>query len=135
LISEVIYSILNGTAAIQAIVGNRIFPNTIPQKVSKPSIIFEVISRVPTNTHGTDGKSKMDDYRVEITIISTTKTVTDQLGTLVRNALDYFTNTIVAGDFVHWVYYNNETDSFNGTAGQDGLYIKQQEYKFSIKQV
>lgn len=134
MISSVIYSILHGTATISAIVGDRIFPDTIPQKTTRPSIVFEVISRVPTNTHGSSGKSAMDDYRVEITIIATTKAVTDQLGDLVRTALDYYTNTTVAGMFVHWVYYNNESDSFNGTSGQDGLYIKQQEYKFSIKQ-
>lgn len=131
-VSTVIYTLLSASSTITGVVGTRIYPQQVPQVAGYPAITFTSISNVPTNTKGSDGKSTMDRYRIQVTMVATLQSTIDTLGDAVRTALDYTYMQTIAGTKVQLISYQNEVDMFDEGSAQDGVFIKHQDYILTI---
>lgn len=130
--STIIYSVLSSNASLTGVVGLRIYPQTAPQTTTYPYIVFQNVSTVPTNTKGSTGTSTMDRLRIQVTMVANSQTQIDQIGVLVRSALDYIWQQTISATYVQSITYQSEVDMFDEGSGQDGLYIKHQDYFLTI---
>ena len=129
----VVFGLLNADATTTGLVGGRIFPDVAPQREIRPGIVYQEISRVPTNTNGPNGASDLDICRVQITMYSTTRAYTESIGTAVRNVLKNVYATTVSGIYVDWCRFESSITYFDNLSDQDGLYVLAQDYKISIR--
>lgn len=133
-IGKAIYSILSNNGAVAALVGTKIFPARAEQGTEYPFIVYNTISTNPSNTYGASGKSTLDMVRVQITVLANTQAAIDNIASKIRIALDYYTVSavVVAGVTISNIFFDEENDFFDNTAGQEGIYIKNQDYIISI---
>lgn len=130
--STIIYTILSSNAPLTGVVGLKIYPQSAPQTTAYPYVVFETVSTVPTNTKGSTGASTMDRLRIQVTMVGSTQTQIDQIGSLIRSALDYYWQTTVGSTYVQSITFQSELDLFDESSGQDGLYLKHQDYFLTI---
>ena len=92
-ILSAVYSLLQNNPEIQAILGDKIFPNIIPDKddddetISYPVIVLTRTSLKPTTTKG---DCSMDTATVEVLCYGESYFETLDLAQLVRETLDFF---------------------------------------------
>jgi hypothetical protein len=66
---DALFSALSGAAAVNSIVGTRIYPNTMPQgprPVNYTAIVYQVVSDVPANDLTGDASNRLRNVRVQI---------------------------------------------------------------------
>lgn len=129
-IYDVFYSLLSGNANVASVVGTKIYPVQAPQKTGFPFIVVDQISNVPTNTKS--GVSSMDKIRVQITMISSSKSQLATLGEYVRTALDFVNNQTIQTIRVQYITFQSDNDTFDEGSGQDGVFLKYQDYYITI---
>ena len=97
-----IYTKLSTTAAITALVGQRIYPNVAPLSAAQtfPYLVYSIVSSTPTNTKGNkdqgnaviggpqNQKSPLDIMNVQVSIFSGNIEESSTLSALVRATLD-----------------------------------------------
>jgi hypothetical protein len=128
--SKVFYSLLSNNAPTTGVVGANIYPQQAPQTTTFPFIVITQVSNVPNNTKS--GVSTMDTMRVQVTMIHNTQALLDTLGGYVRTALDFVNNQTIQGVKVQYITYQGESDAFDEGAGQDGAFLKYQDYLLTI---
>lgn len=62
MIEHALYTYLTGVSAVNAIIGNRLYPNVMPQEATLPAIVFATITS--TVEHGHEGSNSL--YRALI---------------------------------------------------------------------
>ena len=124
-IDEIIYDILIANSAVTGLVGAKIYSSQAPQGTQFPFVCFEVVSNMPTNTK--TGPSKLDFYRVQVTALSQLNPNANAIKEAIRTALDYYQDSQVQN-----IFFLNENSSFQGTSGQDGVYLKYQDFLISL---
>lgn len=133
-IQDYIYFKLSATSSITDLVSNRTYPQVIPQGEVRPSIVYSVISNVPTNTKS--GGSSLDAIRVQFVIMADNvneysgQDKVNAIGEAVRNLFEFIQNDTQEGVTIQQSYFMSEVDSFDTTGGQDGTYMKFQDYIF-----
>jgi hypothetical protein len=133
-IQDYIYFKLSATSSITDLVSNRTYPQVIPQTEVRPSIVYSVISNVPTNTKS--GGSSLDAIRVQFVIMADNvdeysgQDKVNAIGEAVRNLFEFIQNDTQEGVTIQQSYFMSEVDSFDTTGGQDGTYMKFQDYIF-----
>jgi hypothetical protein len=133
-IQDYIYYKLNATSSITNLVGTRFYPQVIPQDEVRPSIAYSVISNVPTNTKS--GGSSLDAIRVQFVIMADNvdeysgQDKVNAIGEAVRSLFEFIQNNTAASVTIQQSYFMSEVDSFDTTGGQDGTYMKFQDYIF-----
>lgn len=133
-IQDYIYFKLSATSSITDLVSNRTYPQVIPQGEQRPSIAYSVISNVPTNTKS--GGSSLDAIRVQFTIMADNvneysgQDKVNAIGEAVRSLFEFIQNDTQEGVTIQQSYFMSEVDSFDTTGGQDGTYMKFQDYIF-----
>jgi hypothetical protein len=133
MIGDIIFGLLSVDTNVVSIVDNRIYAVQIPQLKPFPAIVFNQISNVPTNTKGADGASTMDTIRIQITCLGESYSQIELLASYVRNAIDYRFLQTTAGSFIYNIAFLSENQAFDSASGQDGIYLKYQDYQLTIK--
>jgi hypothetical protein len=124
-VDSIIFGILNGNSAVTGVVGSKIFPSQAPQTTPFPFIVFETISTMPNNTKS--GPSEMDQYRIQVTTLSTENNQANDIADKVRSALDYYKS----GD-VQLISFQAQNSAFDNISGQDGIFLKYQDYFLTL---
>lgn len=83
---EEIYTILSGDTALDALVGENIFPVIVPEGHSVPAVVFTILEEVPNNTKSEH--SDTDEFVVEFYSISTDVLNAIQINDAVRTAME-----------------------------------------------
>ncbi len=123
LVEQALQSKLAVTAAISALVGDRIYYVKAPQDVKQPYICIQKISQ-PTDCI-TTGKRYVN-ARFQISIFSTTYSSLKSIGDAIFTALDKFSGLMggVSGLWIVNCTYDNETDiGFDDPLGLYGLAV------------
>jgi|TARA_Y100000289_G_C3900313_1_gene138824 hypothetical protein len=134
-IGKVIYNILSNDSNVASLVttsGNtRIFPSryNFPTDVKLPYITYQMFSDVPNNTK--NGVSEYDYVRVQISIYHNSYADMITLAGHVRTALDYVSGTY-NGVIVDKIFYQDQNELYDDSAGSIGLYGIAQDYRFNI---
>jgi hypothetical protein len=124
-VDSIIFGILNGNSAVTGVVGSKIFPSQAPQTTSFPFIVFETISTMPNNTKS--GPSEMDQYRIQVTTLSTENNQANDIADKVRSALDYYKSRDV-----QLISFQAQNSAFDNISGQDGIFLKYQDYFLTL---
>ena len=134
-IGKVIYNILSNDSNVAPLVttsGNlRIFPSryNFPTDVKLPYITYQMIGDEPNNTK--NGVSTYDYVRVQISIYHNSYADMITLAGHVRTALDYVSGTY-SGVVVDKIFYQDQNELYDDSAGSIGLYGIAQDYRFNI---
>lgn len=70
-----VYTILSSTAAVTALVGNRIYPVEAPSSAALPYLVYQRISTEPTTTHEQNNAAEathLDGVHIQMTAIAST---------------------------------------------------------------
>ncbi len=134
-IGKVIYNILSNDSNVSPLVttsGNlRIFPSryNFPTDVKLPYITYQMFADEPNNTK--NGVSTYDYVRVQISIYHNSYADMITLAGHVRTALDYVSGTY-SGVVVDKIFYQDQNELYDDSAGSIGLYGIAQDYRFNI---
>jgi len=134
-IGKVIYNILSNDSNVSSLVttsGNsRIFPSryNFPNDVKLPYITYQMFADEPNNTK--NGVSTYDYVRVQISIYHNSYADMITLAGHVRTALDYVSGTY-SGVIVDKIFYQDQNELYDDSAGSIGLYGIAQDYRFNI---
>ena len=134
-IGKVIYNILSNDSNVAPLVttsGNfRIFPSryNFPTDVKLPYITYQMFADEPNNTK--NGVSTYDYVRVQISIYHNSYADMITLAGHVRTALDYVSGTY-SGVVVDKIFYQDQNELYDDSAGSVGLYGIAQDYRFNI---
>jgi hypothetical protein len=134
-IGKVIYNILSNDSNVAPLVttsGNlRIFPSryNFPTDVKLPYITYQMFGDEPNNTK--NGVSTYDYVRVQISIYHNSYAEMVSLAGHVRTALDYVSGTY-SGVVVDKIFYQDQNELYDDSAGSIGLYGIAQDYRFNI---
>jgi hypothetical protein len=134
-IGKVIYNILSNDSNVAPLVttsGNlRIFPSryNFPTDVKLPYITYQMFGDEPNNTK--NGVSTYDYVRVQISIYHNSYADMITLAGHVRTALDYVSGTY-SGVVVDKIFYQDQNELYDDSAGSIGLYGIAQDYRFNI---
>jgi len=121
MITDAIYSILSGDAALTAVVSTRIYPVFARQNETKPFLVFEISQ---DGEYTKDGAAKVIYTDLDIYIIATgSPRATMVIADLIKDALDQYSGVI--GD--------NDIDLIQWTATDDNIYNPdRKEYQLSM---
>ena len=134
-IGKVIYNILSNDSNVAPLIttsGNlRIFPSryNFPTDVKLPYITYQMFGDEPNNTK--NGVSTYDYVRVQISIYHNSYADMVTLAGHVRTALDYVSGTY-SGVVVDKIFYQDQNELYDDSAGSIGLYGIAQDYRFNI---
>ena len=135
-VGKAVFDILRTDSDVIALVsesGNnpRIFPSRydFPTNVLLPYITYQVVSDQPNNTK--NGVSTYDYVTVQISIYDLRYSSLVDLSSKVRTALDYTSGTF-REVVVDKIFFENQNDLFDDSAGEQGFYGIAQDYRFNI---
>ena len=134
-VGKVIYNILSNDSNVAPLVttsGNlRIFPSryNFPTDVKLPYITYQMFGDEPNNTK--NGVSTYDYVRVQISIYHNKYADMITLAGHIRTALDYVSGTY-SGVVVDKIFYQDQNELYDDSAGSIGLYGIAQDYRFNI---
>lgn len=98
-----VQSTLEGSGAIAAIVGDRIFQTQAPQDKARPYVVWWIPSSIPGNNLSC--LPEYDDQRVQIDCYSKSQIEARALAEAVRDAVEAKTNIV----FGPWTEFESET--------------------------
>lgn len=127
MIGKALYSILTSNPDFAAIAGNRVYPLRVAQGVALPAVAYQKISNTPTKCK--ESNSGLDRFRVQINIYADKYQQQEQLGGIIRAALDNFSGT-VSGEHIASITYETETDLHDDAAE---IFFLEQDYTITIK--
>ena len=141
-IGKVIFNILSNDVNVAPLVTTdgdlRIFPSrynfpfkNVGSKISVdlPYITYQMFADEPNNTK--NGVSEYDYVRVQISIYDNSYADMTTLAGHVRTALDYVSGTY-NGVVVDKIFYQDQNELYDDSAGSIGLFGLAQDYRFNI---
>lgn len=79
-------AVLEANVGVSALVGARIYPMILPQRVTLPAIRYQVISTIPQPTH--NGASGLRQYRIQLSVHAATYSAAQAVAEALHAALD-----------------------------------------------
>lgn len=134
IISNYIAYKIENDVTLQSLIGSDYYPQIAPQTESRPILVYTVISTVPVNTKS-EG-STLDAIRVQFTILCDSndtyngQSKIDEIGEAVRALFEFIQNDTQQSVTIQQSFFQSEFDSFDQTGGQDGTYMKYQDFIF-----
>lgn len=110
-------TILTGDAGVAALVGTRIYWNTLPQGSVKPSICLHLISEI--NTHTMGGTVDLEDSTVQVDCWAGTLADSLAVSEAAKLILDGYSGTVAATVF-QGVFKTNERQDFSKPSNGNG---------------
>ena len=135
-VGKAVFEILFNDSNVRTLISEsgsnpRIFPSRydFPSNVLLPYITYQVVSDEPNNTK--NGVSTYDYVTVQISIYDLRYSTLVDLAGKVRTALDYTSGTF-RGVVVDKIFFENQNETFDDSAGEQGFYGIAQDYRFNI---
>ena len=135
-VGKAVFDILFNDSNVRTLISEsgsnpRIFPSRydFPSNVLLPYITYQVVSDEPNNTK--NGVSTYDYVIVQISIYDLRYSSLVELAGKVRTALDYTSGTF-RGVVVDKIFFENQNETFDDSAGEQGFYGIAQDYRFNI---
>ncbi len=135
-VGKAVFDILFNDSDVRSLISEsgsnpRIFPSRydFPTNVLLPYITYQVVSDEPNNTK--NGVSTYDYVTVQISIYDLRYSSLVELAGKVRTALDYTSGTF-RSVVVDKIFFENQNETFDDSAGEQGFYGIAQDYRFNI---
>ena len=91
-INDALYNYLSTYTGLTILIGNKIYPDIIPQKATLPVIAYKCIST--QRVHEFEKDSKMVNTTMQFTILGTSRKNTKTVSTQLRKALQDYSGII-----------------------------------------
>ena len=124
--AKAIYLILSTNAGVSAVVGDRIFPQVIPQGKELPAISY--MKEVASPENSLDGPGSIEIQRYEIKMYSRSYPELETLVNAARSALDFAAGTF-NGVILDGCSFITERDAYSE---DQSLFGRLQEYQLRI---
>ena len=111
MIGKVIYGRLTTDTTITNICGLNIFPDSAPQNVQYPFMVYTIINSLPVDFK--DGQSNLEEITVQIDVYTNNYETTQTLGNNVRNRLDRFVGTVNSVSVQTIKYMSSSSQVYN----------------------
>jgi hypothetical protein len=125
MIEHAIRSLLANNEELTAIVGDRIYYVTAPEKVATPYLVLSKVSALRDHVHS--GPAGLASVRMQVSIIADTYLGTKEIATLIQTTLQGFRGQSESMD-IDGIFYMNEVDIY------DGIYILAVDYQVLHKE-
>lgn len=109
IIEEAIAAYLVANSGVNALLGNRIYPNNIPQDCKLPAAAYQVITTTDDDTH--DGPSGWTEINLQITVDADTYGQAKLASRAINAALNGTSGTL-SGIPVHYISRQNAYDGY-----------------------
>lgn len=114
MIEQVLFTVLSTTTGIHSLCGTRVYPVTLPEKVTLPAIDYSFIGGSSSGTQDTFGNQR---YRVEINCWGDTYGDAATLRHAVISGLDQYRGDNIFIVFIHRVdFFDYDAFSYRATA-------------------
>ncbi|SIO60144.1 Protein of unknown function [Singulisphaera sp. GP187] len=126
---------LKSNAALTLIVGQRIFPQVLPQTAGLPALVYVVRSNVPV--HNLSGAAGVTEARVEFRAYSTVNGDCDAILQVVRNQFEGIINGSLPGSIqILETVRKDEFDRWDPPVTQSdlGTYFEMHDYLFRYRE-
>jgi hypothetical protein len=111
MIGKLIYSRLSTDGAILAYVGNKIYPDIVPQNVQYPFVVYTITNSTPVDYK--DGQSNLEEIELQIDVYTQNYDDTQDLANLIRNRLDRFVGTVEGVEVQSIKYTASDSQIYN----------------------
>lgn len=115
----------NPSGALGLIIGDRLFPDDLPQRPSYPAAVYHVISAPRGYTM--DGQDGATPFRFQVDLYATTKSEVVAMRRALLRDVSGFAGLVTAVSpavLIHGVFVDNERDSAVGELEQAGPRIR-----------
>lgn len=131
-IEEAITTYLSGYAGLTALVGDKIYPDTLPDGVEYPAVVYQKISDIPDRK--LDGQQALRSPNFQIEAWDTTKAKAIAIGNQIEAALNDYKGTL-SGIEIQEIALINDMSGFESVLERkDKIYYCTKEYTiFYIK--
>jgi hypothetical protein len=126
--SKAIYHLLTTDATLAAVIGNRVYPTVSKMAANTPMVVYNTVSVTPTDFK--QAPSDIDYVMVQIDAFAPDASTVIGIAKRIRQILDRYPHSTVAGVHLAGVSYRNEMQDWNDT---DKVYRIMQEYQFRIR--
>lgn len=118
---------LLATVAITDVCSTRITPDVLPKNQTLPAITYSIVSNIPE--HHLGGRSELAQARVQLDVYAGTRDAANELGELVRLAIDGQTGTW-GSHYIRTCHMDNDITDFDlPIDGSDvKRYVRTQDY-------
>lgn len=110
-VGKAITYLLENASGVTDIVGTKIYPDTAPQQVTFPYVVYQEINTSPSDDK--DGTSRLDVVRVQVDLYTQNYDTCETLAAAVRAALDRQTGTINTVTIDSIKFSNEVSGSYN----------------------
>ena len=111
MIGKLIYSRLSTDGAILAYVGNKIYPDIVPQNVQYPFVVYTITNSIPVDYK--DGQSNLEEISLQVDVYTQNYDDTQDLANLIRNRLDRFVGTVEGVEVQSIKYTASDSQVYN----------------------
>lgn len=112
-IQEALVAHLGESAAVSAVVGNRLYPKILPQSPVFPAIVIDLLSA--DRAHSQDGSSGFATAVFQFSCLATTAGAAKELADKVAIALTGYRGSMASGVNVEGVFDEDESDNYDDT--------------------
>lgn len=107
-VESTLYTRLTGFSGLSALIGDRIYPNIAPQRVTKPYIAYRRVSASRFTAFGQDTGDVR--ARFQFDVFADTYTAAKNVSEQLRLALQRWSTT--TGTTIHTIFFLNEVDLY-----------------------
>jgi hypothetical protein len=111
MIGKLIYNRLVTDSTILALVGDKIYPDIVPQDVQYPFVVYTIINSLPVDFK--DGQSNLEEINVQLDVYTKSYDDTQDLANKIRNRLDRFVGTVEGIEVQTIKYMSSDSQVYN----------------------
>lgn len=126
-VGKVIFSELATDPTMAGLVGNRIYPATVPARAASPYVVYMQDAADPSDEK--DGPSVLDEVRMALMIAATEYDQVQDIATQARTLLDRFSGEVMGVNVQSTHFVDQGQDDYNPELG---LYTTTQKYRFRV---
>jgi len=123
--AKVIYQLLSSDSKLKDLIGDKVFPQRIPQKTPFPAVVYFLVSNHPSETK--QAASDLDTLTYQISVYATSYQNVIEIAEEVRRVLDRYRND---SENIDHIIFLRENDLFDEEAE---VYHKALDFKIRHK--
>ena len=128
-VKPALYSMITGDAGIAALIGDRFYPDVIPQDAPLPACAYQTITTARDYSH--DGQTSLAEPRIQITISALSRASAEAVAEALRTLLSGYRGEI-DGTTIGSIFLENEYDGYNLDSG---IITVRQDYRITWKEL
>lgn len=124
-IKPALWSMITTNPAVSALIGTRLYPDSIPQDAPLPAVAYQTVSTSRGYTQ--DGPDGIAEPRIQFTVDAPTRAQAEDVAAALKNLLSGYRGKI-SGKTIGAIFLENEYDGYNLSSE---TVVVRQDYRIS----